>query len=103
MASNPTQQAPTNPWEHQDRSQRLQSLRQLVEQGSLQDYLDILAGNQESGIETAELLAIAGQLSSQSIKQILLITRSRPTAETLVPRLSEGADLMDLCLFARSV
>ncbi|MDP6537819.1 MAG: DUF349 domain-containing protein [Gammaproteobacteria bacterium] len=103
MASNPTQQAPTNPWEHQDRSQRLQSLRQLVEQGSLQDYLDILAGNQESGIETAELLAIAGQLPSQSIKQILLITRSRPTAETLVPRLSEGADLMDLCLFARSV
>tara|TARA_B100000959_G_scaffold180576_2_gene188949 strand:- start:1105 stop:3522 length:2418 start_codon:yes stop_codon:yes gene_type:complete len=103
MASNPTQKLPTNSWEHQDPKQRLQALRRLVEQGSLEEYLDILAGNQESGIETAELLAIAGQLPSQSIKQIVLITRSRPIAETLVPRLSEGADLVDLCLFARSV
>ena len=103
MTSKPTQQAKTLSWEQQNNDQRLQSLQQLIEQQATDQYLDLLAGSKDAGIETTQLLEIIRALDPKTIKQVALITRSRTIAEALVALHGENADLMDLSLFARSV
>ena len=93
----------TTSWEHMDRKKRILELEQLVAKAIVNEYRDILAGNIDVGIAEPERLAIAKQLPVQALKQVLLLTRSRTTAETLVPLLEDGMDLIDLCLSAKSV
>ena len=93
----------TKSWEHMDRKKRILELEQLVAKKIVNEYRDILAGNIDVGIAEPERLAIAKQLPAQALKQVLLLTRSRTTAETLVPLLEDGTDLIDLCLSAKSV
>ena len=93
----------TMSWEHMDRKKRILELEQLVAKAIVNEYRDILAGNIDVGIAEPERLAIAKQLPVQALKQVLLLTRSRTTAETLVPLLEDGTDLIDLCLSAKSV
>ena len=93
----------TTSWEHMDRKKRILELEQLVAKAIVNEYRDILAGNIDVGIAEPERLAIAKQLPVQALKQVLLLTRSRTTAETLVPLLEDGTDLIDLCLSAKSV
>ncbi|MDA1371142.1 MAG: DUF349 domain-containing protein [Proteobacteria bacterium] len=103
MTSKPTQQTKTLSWDQQNNDQRLLSLQQLIELQATDQYLDILAGSKDAGIETTQLLEIIRTLDPKTIKQVALITRSRTIAEALVALHGENADLLDLCLFARSV
>jgi len=93
----------TTSWEHMDRKKRILELEQLVAKAIVNEYRDILAGNIDVGIAEPERLAIAKQLPAKALMQVLLLTRSRTTAETLVPLLEDGMDLIDLCLSAKSV
>ncbi len=86
-----------------DRKKRILELEQLVAKAIVNEYRDILAGTIDVGIAEPERLTIAKQLPAQALKQVLLLTRSRTTAETLVPLLEDGTDLIDLCLSAKSV
>jgi hypothetical protein len=86
-----------------DHKKRILELEQLVAKAIVNEYRDILAGNIDVGIAEPERLAIAKQLPTQALKQVLLLTRSRTIAETLVPLLEDGTDLIDLCLSAKSV
>jgi len=93
----------TPSWEHMDHKKRILELEQLVAKAIVNEYRDILAGNIDVGIAEPERLSIAKQLPAQALKQVLLLTRSRTTAEILVPILENGTDLIDLCLSAKSV
>ena len=103
MTTMSTAHIKTTSWEHMDRKKRILELEQLVAKAIVNEYRDILAGNIDVGIAEPERLAIAKQLPAQALKQVLLLTRSRTTAETLVPLLEDGTDLIDLCLSAKSV
>ena len=103
MTTMSTAHIKTKSWEHMDHKKRILELEQLVAKKIVNEYRDILAGNIDVGIAEPERLAIAKQLPAQALKQVLLLTRSRTTAETLVPLLEDGTDLIDLCLSAKSV
>ena len=90
-------------WVHLDHKTRILELKELVAKGAVTEYQDILAGNIDVGIAESERLAIATKLPPEALKQILLLTRVRNVAETLVTSLKDEADLIALSLFAKSV
>ncbi len=90
-------------WVHLDHKTRILELKQLVAKEAITEYQDILAGNIDVGIAESERLAIAAKLPPEPLKQILLLTRVRSVAETLVTSLKDEADLIALSLFAKSV
>ncbi len=90
-------------WPELDPSQRLAALESLIKQAPPERFVPILAGNQDVGLDEAQLLALIDGLAPAVLQLIALATRSKVIAGHLLSELSTDAVLAELASDAASV
>tara|TARA_B110000858_G_scaffold198514_1_gene266045 strand:- start:60880 stop:63411 length:2532 start_codon:yes stop_codon:yes gene_type:complete len=86
-----------------DTLKKLQSGSGKAADTAQQQIYRIIAGALESQHSETERVAKLGQLSSNGVKQVALITKLKTIGSLAVGAVTENEDLADLCLFAGSV
>lgn len=102
MASNILEK-PQISWDLQDPDEKLRVLTQLIINEQHDTFVDILAGINDIGIASEQLIKLCSNLSSDIKKLVALKTKSRNIAEALISSIEDPNILIDLTLYGASV